>query len=89
MVDKLIDTRFGAGMGGLLTGKISSLLLTAGHGMGQSYPVRQINLLVPFPPGGTAEVIIRALRERTAWTSLVFPLAPSRSVNAPFRKRSG
>jgi tripartite-type tricarboxylate transporter receptor subunit TctC len=38
---------------------IASLLLTSSLAFGQAYPNKQITIIVPFPPGGTTDVVTR------------------------------
>jgi len=42
----------------------TALALTAGHARAQSYPNRPIKLVVPFPPGGSADALARTIGER-------------------------
>lgn len=42
----------------------TALALTAGHARAQSYPNRPIKLIVPFPPGGSADALARTIGER-------------------------
>jgi len=47
-----------ASLAGILT------VFFAGHGMAQSYPTKSIRLIVPFPPGGTSEVLGRMIGQK-------------------------
>lgn len=40
------------------------LALAAGHAWAQSYPNRPVKLVVPFPPGGSADALARTIGER-------------------------
>jgi tripartite-type tricarboxylate transporter receptor subunit TctC len=42
--------------------------LAAGAAMADAWPTRHITLIVPFPPGGTTDVLARALGERLSRT---------------------
>ena len=41
-----------------------ALSMTAGGAMAQAWPAKPISLIVPFPPGGTTDVLARALGEK-------------------------
>jgi tripartite-type tricarboxylate transporter receptor subunit TctC len=44
------------------------LAMSIGSALGQTYPSRLIKLIVPSPPGGPHEVVVRALAERMSST---------------------
>ena len=43
---------------------VIGLLACAGIARAQTWPLRQITLIVPFPPGGSTDVIARIVAER-------------------------
>ena len=43
-----------------------SLSLAGGVAAAQTYPARPVNLIVPFPAGGTTDVLARALGQELA-----------------------
>lgn len=45
----------------LLTGALISMPLVASAANGEPYPVRPIRLIVPFPPGGGADIVARVV----------------------------
>ena len=52
-----------AARGSLLIAAAGTLLLSAGVADAQSWPTKPISLIVPFPAGGTTDVLARALSE--------------------------
>jgi tripartite-type tricarboxylate transporter receptor subunit TctC len=57
MMTKLVKRLF-------LSSLVLGTLLGASHAVAQSYPSRHIKLVVPFPPGGTSEVLARVLAKK-------------------------
>jgi len=43
---------------------LTTLALAGGNAMAQAWPAKPISLIVPFPPGGTTDVLARALGEK-------------------------
>src|SRR5688500_13896850 len=49
-------------MGSILVASIA--LMMAGLVSAQSYPARQVRIVVPFPPGGTSDILARTIGAR-------------------------
>src|SRR5215218_2905100 len=47
-----------------LVAVVALLVAAVTHAQAQSYPSRQITLIVPFPPGGSTDVAARIMAER-------------------------
>jgi tripartite-type tricarboxylate transporter receptor subunit TctC len=61
-------------MMGVLRGLVAVLLLAAaGQARADAYPAKQVRVIVPFPPGGTSDVLCRIVGERlsAAWNQPV------------------
>jgi tripartite-type tricarboxylate transporter receptor subunit TctC len=61
-------------MRGVLRWVVAVLVLaTAGHAHADAYPAKQVRIIVPFPAGGTADVLCRLVGERlsAAWNQPV------------------
>src|SRR6187551_26540 len=43
---------------------ITAALTSAGLASAQSYPARQVRIVVPFPPGGTSDILARTIGAR-------------------------
>src|ERR1700704_1157008 len=47
---------------------LAALSLLPGEGRAQNYPNRPVRLIIPFPPGGVADVIARPIADRLSKT---------------------
>ena len=49
------------------------LMLAAGPAIAQTYPVKPVRVIVPFPPGGAADIVARAITQEMgrAWSAQV------------------
>jgi tripartite-type tricarboxylate transporter receptor subunit TctC len=57
--------RWGWRLGRVLSGAIGLFVLTwAGAVLAQAYPIKVIRMIVPWPPGGAADVVARPLAEK-------------------------
>jgi tripartite-type tricarboxylate transporter receptor subunit TctC len=59
-----MDNRFPMGLRLALQGLASLALLSAGSAFAESWPAKPITLIVPFPAGGTTDVLARALADQ-------------------------
>jgi tripartite-type tricarboxylate transporter receptor subunit TctC len=53
-------------MTGVLRRVLAILLLTAGPALAETYPNKQVRIVVPFPAGGTADILCRLVAEKLA-----------------------
>ena len=48
----------------MIRGFLLATLLVAGHALAQEWPARAVRIIVPFPAGGSADLMPRAVAEK-------------------------
>src|SRR5690606_19340013 len=58
--------RMKTGFTALAAGLISALLLAAPQALAQTFPQKPVTIIVPVPPGGPGDILMRAMGELAA-----------------------